>query len=842
MQPKNDTPLLRLEALQQEHELTEVVLAIHGYLEEQTKLVASAVQQAKATGQRAEIRGGNNTVVQVDGDSINIVAGPKPDTEYAALAEGAIDLTRLPTSGFDVVGRDKELQFLNEAFDGTKLNVVSLRAWGAVGKSTLVNKWCDYLTADNFRGARRVYAWSFYSQGTSERVTSADAFIDQALRFFEDGEPEAGSPWAKGERLAELVGKKKALLILDGMEPLQDEHQGIKDPALARMVECLAEENAGLCIITTREPVKEFADFPETTQEIDLEQLSKEAGRTLLRIKGLRAADDLLEQVSEAFGNHALALNLLASYLKHFAGSDVSQALAISDLPGVTVEAGKHPRRVMTIFAAKLGEGPELDLLRLMGLFDRPADVGCIAALRQPPAIPGLTEKLSTLDEISWRDSLGKLRDFGLLAKARNHPQMELDAHPLVREHFGEQLQEEREEAWRAGHGRLYEHLKDVPEMHQPDTLAEMAPLFQAVHHGYAAGLHESSLNSVYDVRVRRGDDTAYQIRKLGAFGTDLGILSAFFDDKSWRDPSNCLCRRNRLRVTVWAAYDFRSLGRFASALNTATAALELAVGLANWTDATWCAENICAVNLALGNIIVAQEFAELATTYADRSKSIHERVARRTALAESYHKSGNLDASMAYFEEAEAIRKEAHPESPQLVGLWNHRYCDLLIEKGMANKALKRAVHSLNCGLQNDKSSMQHIGISLLTKGQAERAMGNPDSAMLTLDQAMEHLRRANNIENISSCLIARAAFFCETGTYEKSRRDLSEVMRLATRCGMRLHECDAHLEYARLALAEGNPDAALPHFKSADVLVNECGYHRRDPEIVELKEKLGL
>ena len=39
---------------------------------------------------------------------------------------------------------------------------------------------------------------------------------------------------------------------------------------------------------------------------------------------------------------------------------------------------------------------------------------------------------------------------------------------------------------------------------------------------------------------------------------------------------------------------------------------------------------------------------------------------------------------------------------------------------------------------------------------------------------------------------------------------------MRLAKRCGMRLHECDAHLEYARLALAEGKPDAALPHFQS--------------------------
>ena len=71
--------------------------------------------------------------------------------------------------------------------------------------------------------------------------------------------------------------------------------------------------------------------MPETTQEIDLEQLTKEAGRALLRIKGLRAADNVLEQVSEAFGNHALALNLLASYLK-LTGQDVQAALDIPDL------------------------------------------------------------------------------------------------------------------------------------------------------------------------------------------------------------------------------------------------------------------------------------------------------------------------------------------------------------------------------------------------------------------------------------------------------------------------------------------------------------------------------
>ena len=66
----------------------------------------------------------------------------------------------------------------------------------------------------------RVYGWSFYSQGT-DRLASSDEFVDAALRRFGDTEPAPASPWDKGERLAALVRRERALLILDGVEPLQ---------------------------------------------------------------------------------------------------------------------------------------------------------------------------------------------------------------------------------------------------------------------------------------------------------------------------------------------------------------------------------------------------------------------------------------------------------------------------------------------------------------------------------------------------------------------------------------------------------------------------------------------
>jgi hypothetical protein len=94
-------------------------------------------------------------------------------------------------------------------------------------------------------------------------------------------------------------------------------------------------------------------------------------------------------------------------------------------------------------------------VLRLTGLFDRPAEADAVASLRRAPVIPGLTEGIGEDAERSWRKALARLRKAGLLASDDGGAP---DAHPLVRAFFGEVLQRERPEAWRAGHERLYEH------------------------------------------------------------------------------------------------------------------------------------------------------------------------------------------------------------------------------------------------------------------------------------------------------------------------------------------------------------------------------------------------
>ena len=264
-----------------------------------------------------------------------------------------------------------------------------------------------------------------------------------------------------------------------------------------------------------------------------------------------------LQQASHDFAGHALALTLLGTYLVKVHRGEVRKRDLIPHLTDERKQ-GAHAQRVLASYEHWLSGKPELDILRLMGLFDRPASAGAIAALRKEPAIEGLTDQLQSVNDIDWEYAVSNLRDLRLLS---NDSDDVLDCHPLLREHFGEQLRTTNDKAFREAHRRLYEYYKSAAK-ELPDTLEEMAPLFAAVAHGCLAGQHQAALmmctGSEFDEAMKH-----YSSKKLGAFGSDLAALSGFFDPP-WRQPvaalreerSKALSSTKRALICApWAAW-----------------------------------------------------------------------------------------------------------------------------------------------------------------------------------------------------------------------------------------------------------------------------------------------
>ena len=458
----------------------------------------------------------------------------------ARLGPKKISVARLPVTGSDVFGREEDIAFLDRAWANKDVNVVTIVAWAGVGKSTLVNHWLRRMAAEHYRSAQLVFGWSFYRQGTSGNTSSADEFLDAALTWFGDPDPRLGTAWEKGERLAKLVADRRTLLVLDGLEPLQNppgpQEGRVREPSLQALLRELAAFNTGLCVITTRLPVADLADHEGTSAlRRDLEQLSSDAGAKLLRALGVKGHEEELRSASDEFSGHCLALTLLGSYLTDAYNGDIRFRKEVSERLAHDVRQGAHARKVMESYQTWFGEGPELSVLRMLGLFDRPADEKALGALLKPPAIPGLTESLTDLSQIEWRTILAKLRRARLLAGEDPHHPGHLDTHPLVREYFGEQLRSQRTEAWKECNRRLYHYYRTLaPQL--PNSFREMEPLFLAAIYGCNAGLYRETLHEVYILRIQRGD-ASFAANVLGARGALLSVLVHFFESLRWDSP-----------------------------------------------------------------------------------------------------------------------------------------------------------------------------------------------------------------------------------------------------------------------------------------------------------------
>ena len=816
------------------------------------------------------------------------------------LATTIVAPTRLRHSAERLIGRDEDLARLDSAWNGGK-NVVIVRAFGGMGKTSLVATWMAELAMKNWRGAERVFDWTFYSQGTSDqRVASADSFIAAALTAFGDPDPTKGSPWDRGARLAGLVGKTRCLLVLEGLEPLQyppgTMGEKIKDPGIEALLKGLCAHNAGLCVVTTRERVPDIQQYYDrTVDDIELLALTDLAGAALLHHHGARRAgsheirpdDQELQAASREVRGHGLTLQLLGQYLRLAEEGDIRKRdtvrLADADREYQNDATRPYGHAFKTMEAYEkwfLREGAQgrrqLAVLRLLGLFDRPASKGCLEALRRKPVITRLTESLVGLAPRDWTIVTRRLEEIDLLAVQADGT---IDAHPLLREYFGERLRTTQPKAWRAAHRRLYQHLCATTKEGDEPTLEDLQPLYQAVAHGCQAGLQQEACDKVYFARIARGHQ-AYAVKKLGAFGSDLGAVACFFETP-WSRVSPALTEADQAWLLNEAAFRLRALGRLTEALEPMRAGLEMRIKQEDWTNAAISASNLSELELTLGEVAAAVKDAEQSVTYADRSGDAFERMGDRTTHADALHQSGRRAEAEARFREAEQMQAERQPEYPLLYSLPGFRYCDLLLaeaerEAGKAQGEAKQEALLAKCRAVSERAAqtlkwvttqnwLLDIALDHLTLGRAalyaailesrgrrgESAPPSPASqpgfasAATEIDHAVSGLRRAGVQDYLLRGLLTRAWLRSLTGPAtgpDSAQSDLDEAWEIAERGPMPLFLADIHLYRARLFFREKSYPWQSPQHDLAEArrLIFKHGYLRRKEELEDAESAI--
>jgi len=790
------------------------------------------------------------------------------DLTLSDLAEGVLDgfeaslslppvstpkfhTDRLPTVKGDLFGRKAELQMLDDAWRGDDTRIIQFIAPGGTGKTKLLHHWID-----RTGGIDALLAWSFYSQGAGEdKQISATPFFSHALEKLGSQRTKFATDEDKGEHLAELLRAQRCLLVLDGLEPLQHIGKGmqgeLKDRTLRALLKGLVGAQwQGLCLITSRITVHELEGRSHVINH-NLHNLTLDDGVQLLRSFRITGSEAELKNAVQEYGHHALALHLLGNAVHTYLDGDIRRRDTLDELIDDYDPKGRHAFKVMQAYAEWMQGTAELKLLSLLGLFDHPIEREVLQVLWRA-AIPHLTEGV---DEKAWRVAQRDLLEkHHLLSEHEDQPEL-FDCHPLIREYFGRQLRAQEPEAWRQAHELLYDYYRGLPEKEQPDTLVEMAPLFNAVAHGCAAGLHQRVLEEVYWPRIRR-EQEAYIVKKLGAFSDDLATVAHFFATP-WSLPVAGLGEMWRqARVLNWAGFSLRALRRLREAEKPIRVGMEADTLRGDWKNAASAASTLSELQLTLGNLTHATDSAHRSVDYAERSGGLFLRMGSHTTLADALQQRAQhpaeIEAARKHFSEAEQLQQERQPDYPHLYSLQGFKYCDLLLREGEIAAVLQRAEQSIKMAERNNW--LLGTALDQLTLGQAYLQQAVTDSPAASadstfsaqdsfrragewLEKAVAGLREAGYQYYLPLSLLSRAAWFRYVGNLPAAHRDLNETFELAEGCGMRLHLTDAHLEAARLALTEGEKEMAENHTAAAEKLIEGTGYNRRLSELAALQ-----
>ena len=190
--------------------------------------------------------------------------------EENAGSERRMDISRiLKYAPAQLIGREAETKLLSDAWakpfakQKGRPHILTFVALGRRGEDLTRGQVGGGTGGPGLAGVRRRLCLVLLQPGHARAMAAPVRLVPQGsprlLRRRRGQAVAAGNAGAfeKGRRLARLVGGRRGLLILDGLEPLQYAPTSptpgeLKDQGIAALLKGLAATSHGLCIVTTR--------------------------------------------------------------------------------------------------------------------------------------------------------------------------------------------------------------------------------------------------------------------------------------------------------------------------------------------------------------------------------------------------------------------------------------------------------------------------------------------------------------------------------------------------------------------------------------------------------------
>ncbi|MER7816788.1 trypsin-like peptidase domain-containing protein [Streptomyces sp. NPDC096153] len=747
--------------------------------------------------------------------------------QRAAPASAGRRMDSAPLPLPEWVGRETLLDELDRVAAADDSLVVALVGFGGEGKSSLARRWVDRTLAEPDSGLSDVFWWSF-----AERA-SADDFFEAALDFVSGGRissDELPDGRARAECVAGLLGLRRFLFVLDGLEVMQhqtgDHYGTLLSSDLHDFLTFFATPgHRSLCLITTRAPVFDLVPYV-TYQQIDVTPLSVAAGTELLRKLGIHGPDRSLEQVVHDWGGHALTLSLIAAILAKRHQGD-SRRITSLPSPDPSLPRDQQVRRVLLDYDACLS-GEERSFLVRYSVFRTP--------------VPDETLRL-VLPETPWEEAdeewqRARTMVFRHLLAARvlrRDVAGRTSMHPLVRDFFAARAEDGEQR--RALHHRAMGHyLALADDMPAPRTLEDLGPAVEAIHHACGARDYGTACELMHS-RLYQGE-RGLITRELGAYETALSTFAEFY-------PRGELIRQPLMRDSEsrgWVQHEvatcLQMLGRLHEAGVATRRAMQAFKAVGAWHDAAVSCQNLAELYLSLGALPACRAVVTEAFDLARRSTDQEDLLVAETLSGALAHFEGRVEEADRAFAEALRLARE-HTPIPALYSSSGTRYAQHLRRIGQAEEA--RLVQETNLTVCRAASWTGDEANCLVGLGDLALDRDDADEARGAYEDALRLARGITRRDVLINAMLGMCRWEHRFGGSIATLEEyLGQALRMASAGGYRLAEIDGHMILAQLHHESGNGENAWSELALIEQMSAEIGYHWGEQAVQEILDEM--
>ncbi len=829
-----------------------------------------AVQDDIGYGVDSKVLTFNPFDFELHGEMLELRPAPSPKTDIAQ-AEAAVFIKEkyswnsAPSVLTEWTGRDDLLTQITEDWNNPQKHVTGLIGFGGEGKSSLARKWVETIIESKVEGQKSkpfdkaqgkpadlqpstfdgLFWWGFYEN------RSIDEFLEAALNYLSGGKidpRQVPSSSLRAQIIGAMLGAGRYLFVLDGLEVLQhqegDQYGLLQSNDLRDLLTYFARpDNQSFCLITSRAPLLDLMDYTTYTHR-DVDRLSEDDGRALLRRLGVNGVDTQLDKVVSDWDGHALTISLLGSYLAEKYNGDIAH---LADIPIPTADEPRYERvhRVLWRYDEHLTQ-PEREFLKLFSAFRTPVHESAFEKVFVPLLNkPAQTDSPITNYQIT--NLVTRLVTYRILH--RDVASQTYTAHPLVRNHYLAILTHGDSTEQHDVHDKIKDfYLSIAGDTPQYPTLDDLKPLIEVVHHACKAGAYDEA----YKIRRERiyQDQRKVLIHQLGAYETALSIFLEFFPNGDIAKES-LVTDSNAKRFTLnEIGLCLMNLGRLREAVPFYERSTKIALDMQDWSNANLTYQNLAELHAHLGALEASAEAARQALALARKAENKQYEGISFAWQGWATHLLGDLETAKSSFSQSENLYKESDSNNKYLYSVPGILHATHLLRTGDLDYA--RRVTEANLQICEQQHWLDDTSRSHRVLGDLDFDSGNHESAHVHYESALKIARSISYRSALIEALLARGRFYAKVAaqtsevsktsevSVEQAFTDLNEALNYAVESGYRIYEADIRVALAWAYLANGEKGKAKESAQRALQMSQEMGYHWGKVDAEEVLERM--